>query len=60
MRQFNIHENMNIQFRVDAFNAFNRVTFGSIPTNITSGNFGTVGSQANIPREFQFEAKFAF
>jgi hypothetical protein len=59
-RKFKIRENMALQVQADAFDAFNRVNFASITTNITSSSFGHVGAQGNTPREFQFEAKFSF
>lgn len=59
-REFRIKENLRFQFEADAFNVFNRTVFGSVGTNITSSNFGTVGSQTNTPRQFEFVGKFVF
>jgi len=59
-KQFSLTERMNLQFRAEAFNAFNRVQFGGINTTVTSGSFGVVTSQANSPRQMQFGLKFLF
>ncbi len=49
-----------IQFRVEAFNAFNRVQFGSPNTSVTSNQFGQISTQANSPRQMQFGLKLLF
>jgi hypothetical protein len=54
------NEQMKLQFRAEAFNAFNRVRFGGPNTDVNSGAFGQVTSQANTPRELQFGLKFLF
>lgn len=59
-KQFSLSEKMRLQFRAEAFNGFNRVQFGGINTNVTSGSFGFVTSQANAPRQLQFGLKFLF
>jgi hypothetical protein len=53
-KSFKFTEKRYIQFRVEAFNMTNRVTFGNPQTNPTSGQaFGTIGSQANTPRRIE-------
>ena len=47
----------NAQFRVEFFNAFNRVRFGGPGGQVDSGNFGVVGGQGNGPRQIQFALK---
>jgi hypothetical protein len=61
---FNLHrEGMNLQFRVDAFNAFNQTnwngTAGFTLNNVTSSSFGQI-TQAFPARILQFGAKFNF
>ncbi len=48
---------MRLQARIEAFNALNRVQFGSPNTSVTSSSFGVVTSQANTPRQLQFGLK---
>jgi hypothetical protein len=59
-RDFKVLEKTTLQLRAEAFNAFNRVQFGGIGTNISSSSFGTVSGQANSPRKLQFEGKVSF
>ena len=55
-----IRERFNLQFRAEAFNAFNRVQFGNPATNITLSTFGVISTQANLPRDIQFALKLKF
>ncbi|MBZ5563210.1 MAG: TonB-dependent receptor [Acidobacteriia bacterium] len=59
-REFKIRENLRFALEGNAFNAFNRTVFGSIGTNISNANFGKVGTQSNLPREFQLVGKIIF
>jgi hypothetical protein len=52
-KSFKFTEKKYIQFRVEAFNLTNRVTFGNPQTNPTNSAFGTIGSQANTPRRIE-------
>ncbi len=54
------NENFKLQFRAEAFNAFNRVRFGSPNTDVNSGAFGQVQTQANDSRQLQFGLKLLF
>lgn len=45
---------MNLQFRAEAFNLFNRVQFGYPGLQQGASNFGIVSSQLNNPRLLQF------
>jgi hypothetical protein len=54
-----IKESMNIEFRAEAYNIFNRTQFGAPDGNANDTvGFGTIGSQANTPRIVQFGLKF--
>jgi hypothetical protein len=46
LKSFPIRERFRLQFRAEAFNALNSVTFGNPAGNIDAGNFGTVTSLA--------------
>ncbi len=52
-KSFKLNEKRYFQFRVEAFNVTNRVTFGGPQTNPTNSAFGTIASQANTPRRIE-------
>jgi hypothetical protein len=51
---------MNLQFRAEAFNLFNRVQFGYPGLQQGASNFGIVSSQLNNPRLLQFSLRLNF
>jgi len=55
-----INERFTLQFRAEAFNAFNRAQFSIPNTNITSTAFGTISGQQNSPRDIQLALKLLF
>jgi hypothetical protein len=59
---FGPDERMNIEFRTEFFNIFNRNQWAAPNTNFVTGSttFGTVSAIANTPRLIQFGLKFAF
>jgi len=59
-RQFRIREVARVEFRAEAFNAFNTPTFAAPTGNINSPNFGRVTSIANTPRQLQLALKVLF
>jgi hypothetical protein len=50
---------MNLDFRADFFNAFNRVNFNSVDTYSLDKTFGLVSS-ANAAREIQLSMRLSF
>ena len=60
IKRTHITEAQHLEFRIEAFNAFNRVVFGNPATNINSPTFGQVTGQANRPRIIQFGLKYVF
>ena len=50
----------NAQFRVEFFNAFNRVQFNPPATRVDSPNFGVVSGQVNSSRQIQLSLKLMF
>jgi len=56
-KNFHATERLNIQFRAEAFNAFNTPRFGGPNTSVTSSSFGVISSQANAPRQTQVGLK---
>jgi hypothetical protein len=48
---------LRLQLRIEAFNLFDYVQFGSPNTTLSNASFGQVTSQANSPRQLQFGLK---
>ena len=56
-------EKLNLQFRAEVFNLFNRVQFGQPNTTCcsnTNASFGLISSQLNAPRQIQFALKLSY
>ncbi|WP_446742449.1 carboxypeptidase regulatory-like domain-containing protein [Silvibacterium acidisoli] len=51
---------VNMQFRAEAFNLFNRVQFGYPGLTQGASNFGIVNTQLNNPRLLQFSMRFNY
>jgi hypothetical protein len=58
-KSFRLTERFNLQFRAEAFNAFNRTNFGTPDSDITSQGFGMIRSTFD-PRQFQLGLKLLF
>jgi len=50
-------ERINLQFRTEISNPFNRTVFSDPQTNLSNANFGQVVAQSNTPRVIQFGLK---
>jgi Carboxypeptidase regulatory-like domain len=55
-----ITESVDIQFRAEFFNAFNRHVFGGPDSNPFDSGFGTVGGLNNSPRQGQLTLRLEF
>ncbi len=55
-----VREEMNVEVRIEARNAFNHPVFGAPDTSLDDGSFGTVSYTSNTPREVQLAIKFNF
>ncbi len=51
---------VNLQFRAEFFNIFNRVQFGYPGQSLGSSSFGVISSQVNQPRLIQFALRLSF
>ncbi|HXY49479.1 MAG TPA: TonB-dependent receptor [Terriglobales bacterium] len=54
-----ITERVNLQFRFEFFNIFNRVNLTAFDTNLADGTFGKT-TQQQLPRNWQIGAKISF
>jgi hypothetical protein len=61
-KDFPIFREQTLGFRFDAFNAFNRVSYGNPDTGITDSNFGNVSNMGvrSSERHLQFSANYRF
>lgn len=59
IRNIPIHEQLSLQLRADAFNAFNHPTFNNPDTSLTDSNFGKV-TVAGGARAMQLAATLSF
>jgi hypothetical protein len=55
-----IKESLNLQFRAEFFNLFNRVRFSPPATVVNGTNYGKITAQANQPRLVQFSLRLNF
>ena len=55
-----VAEGVDVQFRAEAFNAFNRHIFGGPDGNPYDSGFGTVGGTQNSPRNLQLTLRVEF
>lgn len=58
-KNFRLAESTNLQFRAEAFNAFNHPNFGTPGNNVQSASFGQI-SDSGPGREIQFGLKLTF
>lgn len=59
-KDFEVSEDVAVQFRTEVFNLTNTPVFGAPNTRFGTGAFGVIGRQANTPRQIQFALRLAF
>jgi hypothetical protein len=55
-----IHENANLQYRLEFFNAFNHPQFNNPGTSVTAATYGVITSTSVNPRLIQMALKYTF
>jgi hypothetical protein len=60
IKNTHLFEGVNLQFRAEAFNLFNRTQFAPPDTALGDNTTGVISSQVNAPRELQFALKLLF
>jgi hypothetical protein len=60
IRNFRINDSKTVQFRLEAFNAFNHPIWDDPNTSLTSPNYGTITNTRKPMRELQLGLKFVF
>jgi hypothetical protein len=55
-----VREDMNVEFRLEARNAFNHPVFGTPDTAVDDPSFGQISYTSVGPREMQLAIKFNF
>lgn len=56
-KTFQVTRQTRLDLRIEGFNLFNRVVWGTPNTNFSSSTFGVISSQANTPRRMQVGVK---
>ncbi len=59
-KKFSVKELMQIEFRAASYNLLNHPVFNGPNTTFGAGAFGTIGSQANLPRQTEFMLRITY
>jgi hypothetical protein len=60
IKYFPIHEDLGLEFRMEAFNVLNKADFGLPAASVGGSGFGNITSQYNLPRNVQLSMKVHF
>jgi hypothetical protein len=60
LKHVHVRESLQMEFRIDALNILNQVTFGAPNTSPTNSAFGVVTTQMNVPRRMQAMLRLQF
>lgn len=59
-KRFAVTERVKFELRLESFNTFNYVVFGTPVTNVNNPQFGRVTTQLNSPRRIQLAGRITF
>ena len=59
-KKFSVKELMQIELRAASYNLLNQPVFGNPNTTFGAGAFGTIGSQANLPRQTELMLRITY
>jgi len=57
LKNTQVSENLNVQFRSEFYNIFNNTSFAGFDNNLSSAGFGTYAGTDTTPRQIQFALK---
>ena len=57
LKNTQVNENLNVQFRSEFYNVFNNTSFARFDNNLSSSSFGTYQGTDTTPRQIQFALK---
>jgi len=60
MKNVSLGGRTQAQFRLEAYNAFDRANFQNPSTNVTNTSLGTITAQNGLPRQLQLAVKVSF
>ena len=60
LKHIKVYERLNVTFRAELFNAFNRTVFAAPQANVSNAQFGRISGQANTPRQGQLALRLDF
>lgn len=60
IKRFKLWEKVQLQFRAELFNAFNRTVFAAPQANVSNAQFGRIAGQGNTPRQGQLALRVDF
>ena len=60
LKNLNLGGSRELQFRLEMYNALNRVNLGNPNTGVTNSALGTITAQNGLPRQLQIAAKISF
>lgn len=60
IKRIRVMDRLQLQFRAELFNAFNRTVFAAPQANVSNAQFGRISGQSNTPRQGQLALRVEF